>query len=157
MSQFRVEKRRAEAELALASGDCLRGCFFLAGSSATHTGPERVMDLLNSESGFFPFETADPEDTVLVNRVHLVSARLLTTAREAQLDSGYDVATVRQIVMRLSTRALLRGTVRVYRPEGRDRLSDYARSTEYFRYLENDQGTFIVNSAHIVTVSEIMP
>jgi hypothetical protein len=157
MSQFRVEKRRAEAELVLATGEVLRGYFFLANSTATHTGPERVMDLLNSEEGgFFPFETADPEDTVLVNRSHVVAAKLLTTAEEAQLDSGYDLATVRTIVMRLSTRTLLRGKVRVYRPEGRDRLSDYARAREGFRYVENADGTFIVNSAHIVEVSEIL-
>src|SRR5262245_19738639 len=57
MSQFRVEKRRVEAELTLSSGERLKGCFFLATSSATHPGPERVVDLLNSEQGFFPFET----------------------------------------------------------------------------------------------------
>ena len=34
----------------------MRGCFFLAGSHATHMGPERVADLLNAETGFFPFE-----------------------------------------------------------------------------------------------------
>ena len=60
MSQFRVEKRRAEAEVTLASGESRRGCFFLSSSSAVHAGPERVKDVLNFESGFFPFETADP-------------------------------------------------------------------------------------------------
>jgi hypothetical protein len=155
MSQFRVEKRRAEAELVLSTGESLRGSFFLANSTAHHGGPERVLDLLNSESGCFPFETSEYEDTILVNRAHLVSAKLLTTTEEARLDSGYDVATVRRIVMRLSTRTFLRGTVRVYKPEGRDRLSDYARSPELFRYVENADGTFIVNSAHIVDVAEI--
>lgn len=155
MSQFRVEKRRAEAELTLSSGDALRGWFFLAGSGVTYPGPERVADLLNSESGFFPFETSDPVTTVLVNRAHLVFARLLTTADEVRLDAGYDVATARQVVVRMSTRAALRGTVRVYRAEGRDRLSDYARSNELFRYLENADGTYVVNTAHIVDLCEV--
>lgn len=157
MSQFRVEKQRAEAELTLASGECRRGCFFVAGSSASHAGPERVKDVLNFETGFFPFETTDPAGTVLVNRAHLVAVRLLGAGAEAALDSGYDVATVREVVLRLSNRVVLRGQVRVFRPQGRDRLSDYARSTELFRYVETADGTFIVNSAHIIELSEIAP
>lgn len=154
MSQFRVEKRRALAELTLASGEQLTGSFFLAGSSATHPGPERVVDLLNSEDGFFPFETIEPARTVMVNRAHLVAARLVEAAEEPQLDAGYDIATVRNVVMRLSNRYVLRGAVRLYLPEGRDRLSDYARSLSSFRYVESGDGTFIVNSAHIVELSE---
>jgi len=155
MSQFRVEKHRAEAELTLSSGESRRGCFFLALSSASHAGPERVKDVLNFEPGFLPFETAEPVETVLVNRAHLVTVKLVGGADEARLDSGYEVATVRNVVMRLSNRVVLRGSVRVYRPEGRDRLSDYARQTELFRYLESEDGTYIVNSAHIVELSEI--
>lgn len=154
MSQFRVEKQRAEAELTLASGESRRGCFFLARGSASHAGPERVKDVLNFEPGFFPFEVAEPPGTVLVNRTHLVTVRLIDGADEAQLDSGYDVAVVREVVMRLSNRIVLRGAVRVYRPPGSDRLSDYARSTELFRYVENTEGIYIVNSAHIVELSE---
>src|SRR5262245_31896646 len=141
MSQFRVEKQRAEAELTLSSGESRRGCFFLAGSSASHAGPERVKDVLNFEAGFLPFETAAPAGTVLINRAHLVTVRLLGTAGEAALDSGYDVATVRKVEMRLSNRIVQRGAVRVFRPEGRDGLSDYARSPELFRYVENDEGS----------------
>jgi hypothetical protein len=154
MSQFRVEKRKAEAELTLSNGESRRGCFFLSGSSATHAGPERVKDLLNSEPGFFPFEVANQE-TVLVNRAQLVTIRLMGSVDESTLDSGYDVATVRDVVIRLSNRVVLRGSVRIYRPQGHDRLSDHARSTELFHYLENAEGTYIVNSAHIVELSEI--
>jgi hypothetical protein len=150
MSQFRVEKRRVEAELTLSSGDRLSGRFFLAISSPTHAGSERVVDLLNSEAGFFPFETKASSGTVLVNRAHLIAARLIGTSEEVRLDSGYDVATVRRVTMKLSTRLELEGSVRVYRPEGRDRLSDYTRTPELFRYLESEDGTFVVNTAHIV-------
>jgi hypothetical protein len=156
MSQFRVEKRRVEAELTLSSGERLKGCFFLSTSSATHPGSERVVDLLNSEQGFFPFETPPSVAAVMVNRRHLVVARLVGAAEEARLASGYDVATVRHVSVKLSNRAELRGTVRVYLPEGRDRLSDYARSTsELFRYLESPDGTFVVNVDHIVQLSDL--
>jgi hypothetical protein len=154
MSQFRVEKQRAEAELTLASGECRRGCFFLAASTPTHLRPERVKDLLNLETGFCPFEIPDSR-TVLVHRSHLVTVRLMGTAYEPHLDAGYDVALAREVELRLSNRVVLRGTVRIFRPEGHDRLSDYARSPELFRYLENPEGAYIVNTAHIVEFSEV--
>src|SRR5689334_23065186 len=149
MSEFRIEKRRALAELTLTSGPTVRGSFFLAGSAAGHAGPERVADLLNGESGFFPFELAEPAPadgsgpTFLCNRAHVVLVRLLEQTTEARLDPGYDVATERRVRMLMSNGATLSGTVRVYRPMGRDRLSDYARSREGFRYVEAPDQTVI--------------
>lgn len=156
MSQFRVEKRRADAEVTLATGTTVRGAFFLAGSSASHAGPERVADLLNAEPGFLPFETAGGDaETLLLNRAHVIAVRLLERADEPQLDPGYAVATPRRVSMLLTSGETLIGSVRVYRPRGRDRLSDYARSTEVFRYLESGEDTFIVNTAHIVNLCEL--
>jgi hypothetical protein len=47
------------------------------------------------------------------------------------------------------------GTVSVFQPAGRDRLSDYTRSEEAFRYVEADDDTWIVNSFHLVEIREI--
>jgi hypothetical protein len=99
VSEFRIEKRRAEAALTLTTGTTVRGCFFLAGSSASHSGPERVADLLNAETGFFPFElnTGTAPYTVLYNREQLILVTLLEETIEAQLDPGYSVATEREV------------------------------------------------------------
>jgi len=156
VSEFRIEKRRAEAALTLATGATVRGWFFLSGSSASHSGPERVADLLNAETGFFPFElkTAGEPFTVLYNRRQLVLVSLLEETIEAQLDPGYSVATERAIRILLSNGDAVEGRVRVYRPSGRDRLSDYARAGEIFRYVETAGGTVIVNADHIVEIRE---
>lgn len=156
MSEFRVEKRRAAAALTLATGATVRGCFFLAAQSASHAGPERVADLLNGETGFFPFERAGSEGpfTVLYNRSQLVMVTLLENPVEAQVDSGYSVAPEREVRILLSTGAAVEGRVRVYRPAGRDRLSDYARLPEAFRYVETPAATIVINTAHIVELRE---
>ena len=156
MSEFRIEKRRAEAALTLTTGATVRGCFFLSGSSASHAGPERVGDLLNAETGFFPFEliTTGEGQTVLYNRAHLIQAALLEETIEAQLDPGYSVATERAVRMVMSNGDAIEGRVRVYRPSGRDRLSDYARAGELFRYVETAGGTVLVNADHIVEIRE---
>jgi hypothetical protein len=156
VSEFRIEKRRAEAALTLTTGSTVRGCFFLSGSSASHAGPERVADLLNAETGFFPFElnAGTAPYTVLFNRSQVLQVTLLEDTIEAQLDPGYSVATERAIRMLLSNGDAVIGRVRVYRPSGRDRVSDYARTSETFRYVETAGGTVIVNADHIVELRE---
>jgi hypothetical protein len=153
-SEFRIEKQRVDALLTLSSGQSTRGCFFTAGGSARHGGPERVGDLLNSETGFFPFEVhdADGSRTVLFNRSHVIVVVLADN--EASRDPGYSVATRRIISVLLSNRQRVVGTIRVYRPLGHDRLSDWARHPEAFQYIETAGQTFIVNTAHIVDVHE---
>jgi hypothetical protein len=157
VSEFRVEKRRAEAALTLTTGTTVRGWFFLAGERASHGGPERIADLLNAEAGFFPFElNADSTPyTVLYNRSQVVVVTLLESTIEAQLDPGYSVATEREVRVLLSNGETIEGRVRVYRPTGRDRLSDYARMPDVFRYIETDEATLVINSAHIVELREI--
>jgi hypothetical protein len=157
MSQFRVEKHRASAEVMLSTGSRLRGCFFLATIGVTQTHPERVADLLNAETGFFPFASRvdGHEKMLLVNRAHVIAVKLLEDSPEAQLDPGYELATERHVTMLLSDGTRLSGAVRVYLPHGRDRLSDYARTPEMFRYLETEGATFVVNAAHVVELTEI--
>jgi len=154
VSEFRVEKRREEAEITLSTGATLSGCFFLSGASQVHAGPERVGDLLNLEAGFFPFGAATGE-TTLINRAHVVKVVLPQHVIEAQLDDAYGVATRRRVVILLSSGEQVAGHVTVYRPPGRDRLSDYAHLDERFRYVEQPDRTLLINSLHIVSLLEV--
>jgi hypothetical protein len=155
-SPFRVDKARVEATLRLSTGDSIPGRFFVAHAGAHGSAPERVIEILNAEPGFIPFETGDgpSKRTVLFNRSQIITVEL--SSPEAAREPGYDVATLREIVLRLSDGRLLRGAVRVHRPEGRDRLSDWARHTAAFRYLEVAGVTLIVNVSHVVELSEVV-
>lgn len=152
-SEFRIEKRRAEADLTLTTGATIHGCFFLSSSSSSHAGPERVGDLLNAETGFIPFELPSGE-TALYNRSQIVLVRLPADTNEARLEPGYEVATRCPVSILLSTGRRILGTVSIFRPIGRDRLSDYARTEHVFRYVELAEHTLIVNTAHIVELRE---
>ena len=155
ISEFRVEKSRVEATLTLSNGTSVPGCFFIAGNSRTHAGPEGVKDVLNGETGFFPFDTrcTDGSRTVLYNRDHIVFVALADKA-EPLRDPGYDVATQRTVAMLMSNGTRLHGAVRVFRPQGRDRLSDFTRAAETFRYLEAEHATYIINIHHLVELKE---
>jgi hypothetical protein len=130
----------------------------VAGSSATHEGPERVKDVLNAEGGFFPFEVdgSGGTRTVLYNRDQVIVVSLRDN-NEPRLDPGYDVAIRRVVSMLLSNGARLKGVVSVHRPQGHDRLSDFARSSEHFRYLETPNGACLVNVRHLIELVEEMP
>jgi len=155
-AEVRIEKTRAEAVVTLSNGDTAHGWFFVAGGSARHTGPERIGDLLNAQTGFFPFEI-DKDGrvrTVLYHRQHVVMVALGANA-EAQLEPGYEVAKERTLSLLLTNGQRLAGRVRVYCRGPRDRLSDWAGSPEMFRYVETTRGTFLVNAVHMVEVHEI--
>jgi len=153
-SKFRIEKTRAKAELMLATGATVRGWFFLWPSSQSHHGPDRIGDLLNEQTGFFPFGLEDGH-TALYNRAHIVQVRLPDDTAETQMEPGYEVATRHVVSMLLSTGHRITGTVSVFLPEGHDRLSDYARGERIFRYVETKEHTLIVNSVHMVELKEI--
>jgi hypothetical protein len=153
MSEFWVEKRREAADVTLVTGATLAGVFFLAGSSQLHAGPERVGDVLNFEPGFFPFESNG--ETSLINRSHVLKVVLPPQMIEAELDAGYDVGKRRHVRILLTTGESITGHVVVSRPYGHDRLSDYAQAYERFRYVELPDRTLLVNSAHIVALTEV--
>jgi len=154
MSELRVEKRREPADVTFVTGSTLTGVFFLSGSSQVRTGPERVGDVLNQD-GFFPFESDGV--TSLINRANVLKVALPAQMIEPELDTSYHMATRRQVRMLLTNGETLVGQVVIFRPQGHDRLSDYARIDEGFRYVELADRTLLVNSAHIVALTEVGP
>ena len=153
MSQYRFDKIRVPAELSFTQGAPVSGSLFVAGSAFDHDGPERVEELLNARSGFLPFERTDGS-TALYNRAHIVIVRLGEDIAEAESDPGFSVATKRRVKMLLTTGESVAGIVPIYRPPGRDRLSDFSQIDEPFRYLVTPQRTLLVNSTHIVELME---
>jgi hypothetical protein len=152
MSEFRFEKHQVAASLVLSTGAIRHGCFFVV-TSLTHGGPERVGDLLNGATGFFPFQHDDGE-TPQYNRAHVVMVRLAHGVSEEEREPGYSVAVRQGVSMTLSTGTAIEGTILVSGPTGHERLSDYVRGLKQFWYVLTLRGTVIVNSSHIVELVE---
>src|SRR5213076_2559480 len=91
-SEYRFEKRRAEATVTLVGGESARGSFFVAAARSDREGAERIGELLNETPGFFPFEidTADGPRTLLYNRAHVITISLAES--ENARDPGYAIA-----------------------------------------------------------------
>ncbi|MGQ0736034.1 MAG: hypothetical protein ACT4QD_20570 [Acidobacteriota bacterium] len=155
ISEYRVEKMRAPATLTLSNGAVVSGYVFVSEASPTHAGRERIKDVLNAELGFFPFEVVDEAGTrtALFHREHVVLVTLAGNDEQRQ-DPGLEVATKREVTMLLTSGGRLTGYVRIFRPRGRDRLSDFARSPELFKYLETPDATVIFNTKHVLELME---
>ena len=65
------------------------------------------------------------------------------------------MATPCDVTLRLVTGARLEGTIRIQEPKGRGRLSDWTRQSEPFRHVEIGNHTTIVNTSHILEISEV--
>jgi len=64
------------------------------------------------------------------------------------------VAVARNVTMLMSNGARLHGAVHVFRRQGNDRLSDFARAQDAFQYLEAEHATYIINVRHLVELAE---
>lgn len=144
-----------EAILTLSDGRVLAGCFFLGSGSERHIGPERIGDVLNAKGTLFPFELAEGGNThtTLIHREHVVTAAL--SDNEGSLDPAYSVARPHAVSLRLSSGLRVDGAIRINRPPGQDRLSDWADDTERFCYVETGEAAMLVNVNHIVEVREL--
>ena len=122
-------------------------------------GPESVRDVLNGESGFFPFDAGAPKDSTddpLQPRPPGLCGAVRTRTSRAAIPATTSPSK-RLVTMLMSNGMRLHGAVRVFRPHGSDRLSDFARAAETFRYLEAENATYIINVHHLVELAEEPP
>ena len=147
-SAFRVEKYRADAVVTLTNGAAVIGHFFLAKASPTLDGSRARRRAAQLGIRLLPVRGPRTVRRCSITGITSSASRSQTTRRSR--DPGYGVATARTVSVLLSNGQHIQGTVRVYRPEGRDRLSDWARHGPRFRYIETAHATFIINVDHIV-------
>ncbi len=154
-SPFRMNKRRVDATLTLTTGRTVRGSFFVGETTVLGDGPERVDDLLNTTPRFFPFERLDNghQQVVLYSIDHVALVTLF--GHEAREVPGYEVAKVRHISLILTGGERIAGQIRVYQPDGRNRVSDWSHESSPFRFLETEHGTLLVNINHVVEIIEL--
>ena len=74
---------------------------------------------------------------------------------EARREPDYHIATERSVSVLLSGGQRITGSVRIYRPEGFNRLSDWARQSASFRYIETNGVTLVVNITHVIEIHEV--
>lgn len=151
---YRIPKEAVEVDLRVEGGLALHGRVFATSVVPHHSGPERVLDMLNRE-GHPYLPVKGEEGGVLIHKDRILRVRSLDE-RDKRLTFGdpgdLDEALVRLLLAgaeKLDGRIVLEG------PPERRRLLDYLNAAPRFFPLLCEDGTWLVNQDFLVSVREL--
>jgi hypothetical protein len=156
MRELTVPKRRVEVTVHLVGGIESRVTLFLAESSASRDGGERVRDLLERGGEFIPAFDAAAGAMTFLRR----SAILLVVApREAPSGEADEVTvpTEHEVELTLDDGRALRGLLSYVLPPERSRLVDHLNEPPRFLALEGSDALRLVHKAHVTRVLALEP
>lgn len=149
MDDQKIVKNRRCVLFTLADGSTIEGKVFLSLYKASHEGPQRVGELLNSEDAFIPVETTS--GTIHLNILNIVAAQTLARDEGDELMSLGEQYRV-QITTALGT--VIEGEVFVNLPNERCRVSDYLNQRERFCRVFLDEEIVYVGTQFILSVRD---
>lgn len=145
MNQYRVDKIDAGVTLHLSDGSALRGSVFVSPRSATHSGPQTVVELLTETRATLPFSNA--QGTFLLVGMACVSAVSLNDP--GHVGEGFWARI--PVSLRLEGGHAFRGSLLLEEGAG-NRLSDAVRSDDPWLTLEAPSSLVWVSKAHLLTL-----
>lgn len=149
MSEYQVEKIRAEVTIHLVDGQERSGVLFLSPFSPTRSGPQTLVELLHEPEPFVPFLRSD-KAFKLLNKKQISHVRY-TPGTDDDLPIG---ATIDVEITFINSKTLTGRTV-LQTPEGKGRLLDYMNSRPgYFSLDCGDNGHYLVNPRVIVEIAD---
>jgi hypothetical protein len=159
---YRIPKEAVDVELRVEGGLALAGQVFATSVVPHHSGPERVLDMLNREDHPY-LPVRGEQDAVLVHKDRVVRVRSLDE-RDCRLtfaDSvDQDQVRVRLLLAGGESRAAaageeLDGIIVLEGPPERRRLLDYLNAAPRFFPLVREDGAWLVNQDFLVSVREL--
>jgi hypothetical protein len=149
--ELKVPKRRVQVELLVPGSPARQVTVFLSEFASTHTGPERLSDLLNGHDEFLPGLDLAADAITFFGRHSIAAARV---AREWELGEEPVAGQQHEVEIQLTDGALLRGTVTFVLPHERARLLDYLNDAQPFVRLTEKETVALINKRHIVRVAK---
>jgi hypothetical protein len=152
VSEFSLPRARLSARLLLTQGVSRPGTVFLVERMPYHDGPETVLEMLNRDEGFFPFQPADDDGggMMLIAKAHTVTVSIDRQAPIAD-PARLSAARMAGIELVMAGGATLGGWASYEMPDGHARLLDYLNaSTQPFFAIWTHATTHYVNRAHVL-------
>ena len=150
--ELRVPKRRVQVEVLLPGGAAREVTFFLAEYAPTHTGPERLSDLLNAPVQFVPAVDVVTGTMTFLGRHSIAAARV---GREWELGEEPPEGEHHEVEITLTDGTVLRGTVSFVLPTDRARLLDHLNDAQPFVRLAEAEKVSLINKRHIARVAKV--
>jgi hypothetical protein len=156
MEDLRVPKRRIPVQLSLSGGATRDVWVFLTEFAATHSGAERLSDVLNGEGEFIPVIDAETQKVFFLNRTTVAVARVAHDVEGGGEDAEqHTIPTEHEVEITVSSGMKLRGLIAYVLPLDRSRLTDFLNDTPPFiKLLEGDK-TALINKHHVSLVEAL--
>lgn len=143
--KLKTQKRQAETKFS--DGNSLRGSFFISPHSKGRLGSDNIIELLNDDRSYIPFEISEGEISLL-QKDSIMLVRLIVG--EMPKDLPY--------LSRISTRVfllsgdILEGYVYSDLPKSHTRLSDFLNFSQKFFFINVDEQDFLINTKFVKMV-----
>jgi len=128
-------------------GHSIGGHFFISPSPKGFSGNENVIELLNDDRFYIPFEIAEDEISLL-QKGSIVMVRMAIS--EMPKDLPYLSRTSTKIF--LLSGDILEGQVFIDLPKTRTRLSDFLNFSKKFFFIDVDEQDFLINTKFVKMV-----
>jgi hypothetical protein len=147
---MKIEKFKRLATLLTSTGGKLEVNLFLRYFTEIRSGPEHLVDVLNSDGTFVPMEDVLGDEILLIAKNQIMGLEL--SERDLMPETlGAPSVSVR---VELINGEALEGSFFIEMPEDRSRLSDFLNYTPQFIYLCHDHNDFILNKTYILTIKQ---
>jgi len=148
-----VEKLRVPVRVSRVGSPPISGALALSPTAELHEGPETLLECLNAPQRVLPFELADGDAVLLLNRRHLewVAA---SASVEPQLVSPATFMATREewVRVRFASGETVEGVIAMEMPHEFNRASDYLNGEDDFFPLRTTTGTWLVNKRRVTDV-----
>jgi hypothetical protein len=146
---LQVPKKRVFLTVDFVGDKRIRGNIFLSPQSGLHYGEERIIDMLNDATSFFPFELEGTSAIRIINKENIISV-----GATEDLPAEEGLGKKETITVVLSNGRNISGELIIDQPEYKSRVLDFFNSGErrFFR-LFTESETYYINISHVIEVA----
>jgi hypothetical protein len=147
---LRIEKFKCRATVHFSTGGSLDVHFFLGYQAETHSGPESLLDVLNSDRTFVPIEDILMDEVLLIGKTRVVYLEVPDSSSLVQGESLVELP----VTIELVNGETLRGNFLTDLPAESRRASDYLNLMPRYICLQSEPHWLVINKAYVLSVKQ---
>ena len=149
--ELRVPKQRTAVEVLQPDGCWRRYAVFLAASSGSREGPERVSDLLAAAGEFFPAVEENGGRVTMLSRQAIAAVRVEPWG-EAEMAANPSSSLEHAVEVTLVSGLALHGLLCFAAPADHARVVDHLNAAPLFFALQEPAAVALINKRHVARV-----
>lgn len=145
-----IDKTRVHLDIAEPGREPMRGVVALAPGTRSHSGPETVLDLLNSSARVIPVNRPADGTTVLFTRLQISWVLAGSQVQRERIWPGtYRITKEERVLVEMEDGSLLAGRIQMELPDHLNRASDFLNGEGDFFPLIARAGIYVINKSKV--------